>query len=71
VVRDYFMICEAHYRALNGSAPVNIEAIDVGRRGLHNEGAEILKERLAGRIEVDFPTARRLFTLVCALYWKG
>ena len=71
VVRDYFMICEAHYRALNASAPVNIEAIDVGRRGLHNEGAEILKERLAGRIEVDFPTARRLFTLVCALYWKG
>jgi uncharacterized protein (UPF0262 family) len=71
VVKDYFMICEAHHRAVGGSAPVHIEAIDVGRRGLHNEGAEILRERLSPRIAVDFPTARRLFTLVCALYWKG
>ena len=71
VVKDYFMICEAYNRAAHGEAPVHIEAIDVGRRGLHNEGAEILRERLSGRISVDFPTARRLFTLVCALYWKG
>jgi len=71
VVKDYFMICEAHHRAIHGSAPVHIEAIDVGRRGLHNEGAEILRERLADRVAIDFPTARRLFTLVCALYWKG
>lgn len=71
VVKDYFMICEAYGRAAHGSAPVQIEAIDVGRRGLHNEGAEILRERLEGRVTVDFPTARRLFTLVCALYWKG
>jgi uncharacterized protein (UPF0262 family) len=71
VVKDYFLICEAYNRAAHGDAPVHIEAIDVGRRGLHNEGAEILRERLSPRIAVDFPTARRLFTLVCALYWKG
>ncbi|MEX2319675.1 MAG: UPF0262 family protein, partial [Bauldia sp.] len=71
VVKDYFIICEAYNRAAHGEAPVHIEAIDVGRRGLHNEGAEILKERLSPRISVDFPTARRLFTLVCSLYWKG
>ena len=71
VVREYFAICEAHQRAIHGTVPVHIEAIDVGRRGLHNEGAEILRARLEGRVSVDFPTARRLFTLVCALYWKG
>jgi uncharacterized protein (UPF0262 family) len=71
VVKDYFLICEAYNRAAHGDAPVHIEAIDVGRRGLHNEGAEILRERLSPRISVDFPTARRLFTLVCSLYWKG
>ena len=71
VVKDYFLICEAYNRAVHGDTPVHIEAIDVGRRGLHNEGAEILRERLSGRVSVDFPTARRLFTLVCALYWKG
>jgi uncharacterized protein (UPF0262 family) len=71
VVKDYFLICGAHLAALHGSATVQIEAIDVGRRGLHNEGAEILRERLAGKIAVDFPTARRLFTLVCSLHWKG
>jgi uncharacterized protein (UPF0262 family) len=71
VVRDYFTICEAYYRASLGGTLVHIEAIDVGRRGLHNEGAEILRDRLSGRVDVDFPTARRLFTLVCALYWKG
>ena len=71
VVKDYFLVCEAYYAARHGSAPVQIEAIDVGRRGLHNEGAEILRERLSGKIAVDFPTARRLFTLVCSLHWKG
>jgi uncharacterized protein (UPF0262 family) len=71
VVKDYFLICDAYYAAVGGLAPAQIEAIDVGRRGLHNEGAEILRERLAGKISVDFPTARRLFTLLCALYWKG
>ena len=72
VVKDYFLICDSLLRRrAHGSTPAQIEAIDVGRRGLHNEGAEILRERLAGKIAVDFPTARRLFTLVCALHWKG
>ncbi len=70
VVRDYFIICEAYYDAV-ASAHGNIEAIDVGRRGLHNEGAEILQDRLSGKISVDFETARRLFTLITALHWKG
>jgi uncharacterized protein (UPF0262 family) len=71
VVKDYFMTCDAYYRAANSDARIHIEAIDVGRRGLHNEGAEILRDRLSGRVGIDFQTARRLFTLVCALYWKG
>ncbi len=72
VIRDYFLICDAHRAAAGGPrGGTQMEAIDVGRRGLHNEGAEILKDRLAGHVAVDFPTARRLFTLVCALYWKG
>lgn len=71
VVRDYFLICDAYYAAVAGTGLSNIEAIDVGRRGLHNEGAEILQERLSGKISVDFETARRLFTLISALHWKG
>lgn len=70
VVRDYFIICDAYYDAV-ASVHGNIEAIDVGRRGLHNEGAEILRDRLSGKISVDFETARRLFTLITALHWKG
>lgn len=69
VVRDYFLIRESHIEAL-GSAPRNrLEAIDMGRRGLHNEGATILMSRLADKIDIDFDTARRLFTLICALDW--
>jgi len=71
VVKDYFLVCDAYYAALRTATPSQIEAIDVGRRGLHDEGAEILRERLNGKISLDFPTARRLFTLVCALHWKG
>jgi uncharacterized protein (UPF0262 family) len=71
VMHDYFLVCDAYYRVVGGPAPTQIEAIDVGRRALHNEGASLLQERLAGRILVDFPTARRLFTLVCTLHWKG
>ena len=71
VVRDYFLICDAYYAAVAGTGLSNIEAIDIGRRGLHNEGAEILRERLAGKIAVDFETSRRLFTLISALHWKG
>ncbi|MFN4271993.1 MAG: UPF0262 family protein [Aliihoeflea sp.] len=71
VVKDYFMICESYYDAIRSSSPSQIEAIDMGRRGLHNEGSQTLMDRLAGKIEVDFDTARRLFTLVCVLHWRG
>jgi uncharacterized protein (UPF0262 family) len=68
VIRDYFMICESYYEAIRHATPGQIETLDMGRRGLHNEGSERLQERLAGKIETDFDTARRLFTLICALY---
>ena len=71
VVRDYFMICDSYYAAIRTATPSQIEAIDMGRRGLHNEGSELLVERLKDKINVDFDTARRLFTLICALHWKG
>ncbi len=71
IVKDYFMICESYYEAIRTASPSQIEAIDMGRRGLHNEGSQTLKERLAGKIDVDFDTARRLFTLVCVLHWRG
>jgi uncharacterized protein (UPF0262 family) len=71
IVKDYFMICESYYQAIRTATPSQIETIDMARRGLHNEGSEILKERLAGKVEVDFDTARRLFTLVCVLHWRG
>ncbi|MBI1619823.1 UPF0262 family protein [Aquamicrobium zhengzhouense] len=71
VVKDYFLICESYYEAIRSSTPSHIEAIDMGRRGLHNEGSQTLVDRLAGKIEVDFNTARRLFTLVCVLHWRG
>lgn len=70
-VKDYFMICESYYSAIKKSSPSQIEAIDMGRRGLHNEGSEMLKERLGGRIDIDFDTARRLFTLICILHIRG
>ncbi len=71
IVKDYFLICESYYQAIRTATPSQIEAIDMGRRGLHNEGSELLKERLRGKVEVDFDTARRLFTLVCVLHWRG
>ncbi|MBC7905881.1 MAG: UPF0262 family protein [Rhodospirillaceae bacterium] len=71
IVKDYFMICESYFSAIKKSTPSQIEAIDMGRRGLHNEGSEFLKERLAGKVDVDFDTARRLFTLVCVLHIRG
>ncbi len=71
VVKDYFLMCESYYAAIRIEAPAKIEAIDMGRRGLHNEGSELLIERLKEKIAVDFDTARRLFTLICALHWKG
>ena len=71
IIKDYFMICESYYEAIRSSTPSQIEAIDMGRRGIHNEGSQTLMDRLSGKIKLDFDTARRLFTLVCVLYWRG
>jgi uncharacterized protein (UPF0262 family) len=71
ILKDYFLICESYYAAIRTATPSRIEAIDMGRRGLHNEGAQLLAERLKGKIETDADTARRLFTLITALHWKG
>ena len=69
VVKDYFQICESYFEAVKRLAPAQIEAIDMARRGIHNEGAAILRERLSGKAEIDTDTARRLFTLICVLHW--
>ncbi|MEX0695618.1 MAG: UPF0262 family protein [Rhodospirillales bacterium] len=71
IVKDYFMICDSYFEAIKRSTPSQIEAIDMGRRGLHNEGAGILKDRLADKVRIDENTARRLFTLVCVLHIRG
>jgi uncharacterized protein (UPF0262 family) len=71
LLKDYFMVCESYYAAIRTATPAQIEAIDMGRRGLHNDGATLLAERLKGKIECDEDTARRLFTLLTALHWKG
>lgn len=71
ILKDYFFICESYRSAIRTASPSQIEAIDMGRRGLHNEGAEVLTERLKGKIACDHDTARRLFTLIAALSWKG
>ena len=71
IIKDYFMICESYYNAIKRASPAQIEAIDIGRRGLHNEGSEMLRERLVGKVDIDVETARRLFTLVCILHIRG
>jgi uncharacterized protein (UPF0262 family) len=71
LVRDYFIVCDSYYDAIRTAPPSRIQAIDMGRRALHDEGSRLLAERLSGKIDVDHDTARRLFTLVCALHWKG
>lgn len=71
IIKDYFLICESYYEAIRSSTPSQIEAIDMGRRGIHNDGSQTLMDRLSGKITLDFDTARRLFTLVCVLYWRG
>jgi len=71
VVKDYFLVCESYYDAIKKRGPSQIEALDMGRRGLHNEGSELLRERLAGKIEIDLDTARRLFTLICVLHLRA
>ena len=68
VIKDYFLICESYYDAIKAASPSKIEAIDMARRGLHNEGSKILKDRLHEHVEVDFDTARQLFTLICVLH---
>ena len=71
IVKDYFMICDSYYDAIRTATPERIEALDMGRRGLHDEGSRILQERLRRKVRIDFGTARRLFTLICVLHWKG
>ncbi|MEL6365841.1 MAG: UPF0262 family protein [Pseudomonadota bacterium] len=70
IIKDYFMLCESYYDAIRNAAPAQIETVDMARRGMHDEGSRILLERLEGKIEVDFNTARRLFTLICALHMR-
>jgi len=71
IVKDYYMICDSYYQAIRTATPDKIEAIDMGRRAIHNDGSRILMERLKDKVRVDVDTARRLFTLICVLHWKG
>jgi len=71
IVKDYFTVCETYFEAIKTASPSRIEAIDMGRRGLHNDGSTLLRERLEGKIALDFDTARRLFTLICVLHIRG
>jgi uncharacterized protein (UPF0262 family) len=71
VIRDYSMVCDSYYSAIRTASASHIEAIDMGRKGLHDEAAELLMQRLEGKVEIDFSTARRIFTLIFALHWKG
>jgi len=71
IVKDYYMICDSYYQAIRTATPDKIEAIDMGRRAIHNDGSRVLMERLKGKVKVDVDTARRLFTLICVLHWKG
>ncbi len=70
IIRDYFLICESYINAIKTMPPSRIEAIDMGRRGLHNEGADLLRERLADKVKMDKDTARRLFTLICVMHFR-
>ncbi|MBB5714055.1 UPF0262 family protein [Sphingomonas aerophila] len=71
LIRDYFALCDSYYRAIRQATAGQIETVDMARRAIHNEGAELLRERLEGKIDVDFNTARRLFTLICALHIRN
>jgi len=71
IIRDYFQICESYFDAIKRLSPSQIETIDMARRGIHNEGSEILIERLKDKVEIDMDTARRLFTLLCVLHFRG
>jgi uncharacterized protein (UPF0262 family) len=71
IVKDYFLVCESYFNAIRTASPSRIESIDMGRRALHNEGSELLRERLGDRVEIDLNTARRLFTLLCVLHLRA
>jgi uncharacterized protein (UPF0262 family) len=71
VLKDYMQVCDSYYAAIRDARPSRIEAIDIGRRGLHDDGSHLLRERLKDKIDVDFETARRMFTLICALHLKA
>lgn len=71
IIKDYFMVCESYYAAVRTAPPARIQAIDVNRRSLHDEGSQVLRDRMLPKIVVDSHTSRRLFTLLCALHWKG
>jgi uncharacterized protein (UPF0262 family) len=71
IVKDYYTVCDSYYTAIRTATPDRIEALDMGRRALHDEGSQILMERLKRKVNVDFGTARRLFTLICVLHWRG
>ncbi len=71
IMKDYFLVCDTYYQAIRSAPPSRIQSIDMGRRGLHDEGSRLLTQRLEGKITIDHDTARRLFTLICALHWRG
>jgi uncharacterized protein (UPF0262 family) len=71
IIKDYFTVCESYFQAIKTASPSQIESIDMGRRGLHNEGSETLRDRLAAKVAIDHETARRLFTLICVLHIRG
>ena len=71
IVKDYFLICDSYFEAIKTKTPSQIEAIDMARRGLHNEGADLLQERMAEHVDMDMQTARRLFTLICVLHIRA
>jgi len=71
IVKDYFVVCDSYYAAIRTATPDRIEALDMGRRGLHDEGSRLVMERLKRKVDLDFDTARRLFTLIAVLHWKG
>ena len=71
LVKDYFLVCESYFNALKDASPYQIETLDMGRRGLHDEGSELLRDRLSGKVQLDLNTARRLFTLICVLHLRA
>jgi uncharacterized protein (UPF0262 family) len=71
IVKDYYTVCDSYYQAIRTATPDKIEALDMGRRAIHNDGSRILTERLKGKVSLDTDTARRLFTLICVLHWRG